>query len=113
MTEQEKKLFEQAVEFFNKKDYDKSKVLYEEIDRNPLFKAVAAEEDRSHMNVCFVMENAELEKPFLKLCDEKGIVGIKGHRSVGGFRASIYNALPITSIHVLIDAMQEFAEKNK
>jgi phosphoserine aminotransferase len=65
------------------------------------------------MNVCFVAENPELEKPFLKLCDEKGIVGIKGHRSVGGFRASIYNALPITSIHVLIDAMREFAEKNK
>jgi phosphoserine aminotransferase len=59
------------------------------------------------------MENAELEKPFLKFCDERGIVGIKGHRSVGGFRASIYNALPITSVHALIDAMQEFAEKNK
>ena len=91
----------------------KAKALYEEIDRNPLFKAVAAEEDRSLMNVCFVAENPELEKPLLKLCDEKGIVGIKGHRSVGGFRASIYNALPITSIHVLIDAMREFAEKNK
>jgi len=91
----------------------KANVLYEEIDRNPLFKAVAAQEDRSYMNVCFVAENPELEKPFLKLCDEKGIVGIKGHRSVGGFRASIYNALPITSIHVLIDAMREFAEKNK
>ncbi len=91
----------------------KSKVLYEEIDRNPLFKAVCAVEDRSDMNVCFVAENPEHEKPFLKLCDEKGIVGIKGHRSVGGFRASIYNALPITSIYVLIDAMQEFAEKNK
>jgi len=90
----------------------KSKVLYEEIDRNPLFKAVCAVEDRSDMNVCFVAENPEHEKPFLKLCDEKGIVGIKGHRSVGGFRASIYNALPITSIYVLIDAMQEFAEKN-
>ncbi len=87
--------------------------MYDEIDRNPLFKAVCAVEDRSDMNVCFVMENSELEKPFLKLCDEKGIVGIKGHRSVGGFRASIYNALPITSVHVLIDAMQEFQEKNK
>lgn len=96
-----------------KENEAKAKVLYEEIDRNPLFKAVAAEEDRSYMNVCFVAENPELEKPFLKLCDEKGIVGIKGHRSVGGFRASIYNALPITSIHVLIDAMREFAEKNK
>ena len=86
----------------------KSRVLYEEIDHNPLFKAVCAVEDRSDMNVCFVAENPEHEKPFLKLCDEKGIVGIKGHRSVGGFRASIYNALPITSIYVLIDAMQEF-----
>lgn len=96
-----------------KENEAKAKVLYEEIDRNPLFKAVAVPEDRSYMNVCFVAENPELEKPFLKLCDEKGIVGIKGHRSVGGFRASIYNALPITSIHVLIDAMREFAEKNK
>lgn len=91
----------------------KARVLYEEIDRNPLFKAVAAVEDRSKMNVCFVMENPELEKPFLKLAEERGIVGIKGHRSVGGFRASIYNALPISSIYVLIDVMQEFAEKNK
>ena len=96
-----------------KENIAKSKVLYEEIDRNPLFKAVAVPEDRSDMNVCFVATNPEHEKPFLKLCDEKGIVGIKGHRSVGGFRASIYNALPITSIYVLIDAMQEFAEKNK
>jgi phosphoserine aminotransferase len=91
----------------------KAKALYTEIDRNPLFKGVCAVEDRSHMNVCFVVENPEHEKPFLKLCDEKGIVGLKGHRSVGGFRASIYNALPITSVHVLIDAMQEFQEKNK
>ncbi|MFC0518404.1 3-phosphoserine/phosphohydroxythreonine transaminase [Mucilaginibacter angelicae] len=91
----------------------KARVLYEEIDRNPLFKAVAALEDRSKMNVCFVMENAELEKPFLKLAEERGIVGIKGHRSVGGFRASIYNALPISSIYALIDVMQEFAENNK
>ncbi|HEX3385668.1 MAG TPA: 3-phosphoserine/phosphohydroxythreonine transaminase [Mucilaginibacter sp.] len=91
----------------------KAKALYTEIDRNPLFKGVCAVEDRSHMNVCFVVENPEHEKPFLKYCEEKDIVGIKGHRSVGGFRASIYNALPITSVHVLIDAMQEFQEKNK
>src|SRR5476651_822333 len=89
----------------------KASVLYEEIDRNPIFKAVCAVEDRSRMNVCFVTENPEHEKPFLKICDDKGIVGIKGHRSVGGFRASIYNALPITSVYVLIDAMQEFAER--
>ena len=91
----------------------KAKALYTEIDRNPLFKGVCAVEDRSHMNVCFVVENPEHEKPFLKYCEEKGIVGLKGHRSVGGFRASIYNALPITSVHVLIDAMQEFQEMNK
>lgn len=91
----------------------KARVLYDAIDANPLFKAVAAPEDRSNMNVCFVMENPELEKPFLKLCDERGIVGIKGHRSVGGFRASIYNALPLSSILVLVDVMNEFAESNK
>jgi phosphoserine aminotransferase len=91
----------------------KAAVLYEEIERNPLFKPVCAVEDRSHMNVCFVCENPEHEKPFLKLCDEKGIVGVKGHRSVGGFRASIYNALTINSVYVLIDTMREFAEKNK
>jgi phosphoserine aminotransferase len=102
-----------GVEAIEKENDAKAKVLYEEIDRNPLFKAVAATEDRSHMNVCFVAANPEHEKPFLKLCDEKGIVGLKGHRSVGGFRASIYNALPITSVYVLIDAMQEFAEKHK
>lgn len=91
----------------------KAAALYEEIDRNPLFKSPCAVEDRSRMNVCFVMENKELEKPFLKLAEERGMVGIKGHRSVGGFRASIYNALPITAIHSLIDVMQEFAETVK
>jgi len=102
-----------GVEAIEKENDAKAAALYTEIDRNPLFKGVSATEDRSKMNVCFVVENPEHEKPFLKLCDEKGIIGIKGHRSVGGFRASIYNALPITSVHVLIDAMQEFAEKNK
>jgi phosphoserine aminotransferase len=102
-----------GVEAIEKENIAKARVLYEEIDRNPLFKGVCETGDRSHMNVCFVMENPEYEKPFLKLCDDKGIVGVKGHRSVGGFRASIYNALPITSVYVLIDAMQEFAEKNK
>ena len=102
-----------GVEAIEKENIAKARVLYEEIDRNPCFKPVCAVEDRSHMNVCFVMENPELEKAFLKLCDEKEIIGIKGHRSVGGFRASIYNALTINSVYVLIDAMREFAEKNK
>ena len=91
----------------------KAKAIYKEIDRNPLFKGVCAVEDRSVMNVCFVLEKPELEKLFLKFAEERDLVGIKGHRSAGGFRASIYNALPITSIHALVDAMQEFAEKNK
>jgi phosphoserine aminotransferase len=102
-----------GVEGIEKENNAKANALYTEIDRNPLFKGVCVLEDRSHMNVCFVVENPEHEKPFLKYCDEKGIIGIKGHRSVGGFRASIYNALPITSVHVLIDAMQEFQEMNK
>ncbi len=102
-----------GVEVIEQENITKARVLYEEIERNPIFKPVCAVEDRSNMNVTFVMENAELEKPFLKLCDERGIIGIKGHRSVGGFRASIYNALPITSVYALIDVMQEFAESNK
>lgn len=96
-----------------KENTSKSDALYREIDRNPLFKGTCNTEDRSRMNVCFVMENPELEKPFLKFAEDRDIIGIKGHRSVGGFRASMYNGLPITSVHVLIDAMQDFAEKHR
>lgn len=102
-----------GVAVIEKENEAKAKAIYAEIDRNPLFKGVCAVEDRSIMNVCFIMEKPELEKPFFKLTEERGLIGIKGHRSAGGFRASIYNALPITSIHALVDAMQEFAEKNK
>lgn len=96
-----------------KENITKANALYKEIDRNSLFKGTCAVEDRSRMNVCFVMENPELEKPFLKLAEENGIEGIKGHRSVGGFRASMYNALPITSVHALIELMQTFEENHK
>jgi len=99
-----------------KENKAKANALYAEIDRNPLFKGTCAVEDRSRMNVCFVMENPELEKSFAKFADENGFEGLKGHRSVGGFRASMYNALPITSVHALIDLMQTFEEiqnKNK
>lgn len=95
-----------------KENKAKAQALYAEIDRNSLFKGTCAVEDRSRMNVCFVMENPELEKPFLKFADENGFEGLKGHRSVGGFRASMYNALPITSVHALIDLMQTFEEKH-
>lgn len=96
-----------------KENIAKSDALYKEIDRNPLFKGTCNREDRSRMNVCFVMENPELEKPFLKFVEDRDIIGIKGHRSVGGFRASLYNGLPITSVHVLIDAMQDFELKHQ
>lgn len=101
-----------AMEKINKK---KAGILYAEIDRNPLFVGTCAVEDRSLMNVCFVMsaEYQELEGEFLKFAQERGMDGIKGHRSVGGFRASIYNAMPIESVQALIDCMQEFEKNHK
>lgn len=100
-----------GVDAIEKENMTKANALYREIDRNKLFKGTAAVEDRSRMNVCFVMEDTSLEKEFLKFAEDRGIVGIKGHRSVGGFRASIYNALPLGSVHFLVDTMQEFEQK--
>lgn len=91
----------------------KAKLLYDEIDRNPLFKGtVTCVEDRSLMNICFVMNDGKetLEDEFAKFAASKGMVGIKGHRSVGGFRASTYNAMPIESVQALVDCMSEFAK---
>jgi phosphoserine aminotransferase len=92
----------------------KAAILYNEIDRNKLFVGTAAKEDRSLMNVCFVMneEYKNLEEEFLEFAKKKGMIGIKGHRSVGGFRASIYNAMPIEGVQALVDTMKEF-EKMK
>jgi phosphoserine aminotransferase len=89
---------------------EKAAILYSEIERNKLFKGTAAVEDRSIMNVCFVMndEYKDLEKEFGDFAASKGMVGLKGHRSVGGFRASIYNAMPRESVVALIDCMKEF-----
>lgn len=103
-----------GVAAMEKRDLEKAAVLYDEIDRNKLFRGTVAEEDRSIMNVCFVMnpDYAELEKEFFDFATSKGIVGIKGHRSVGGFRASLYNALPLESVKVLVDAMKEFEAKH-
>ena len=96
-----------------KMNKEKAGILYNEIDRNKLFKGTAAVEDRSLMNICFVMndEYKELETEFYKFATEKGMVGIKGHRSVGGFRASTYNALPKEDVEVLVACMQEFEKK--
>ena len=90
---------------------ERADLLYGEIDRNKLFRATIADpEDRSYMNICFVMndEYKELEADFMKFATERGMVGIKGHRSVGGFRASCYNAMPLESVQALVDCMQEF-----
>jgi phosphoserine aminotransferase len=90
----------------------KAALLYQEIDTNPLFIGTVAKEDRSKMNVCFVMNNPALEEAFLTFTKQKNIVGIKGHRLVGGFRASLYNALPISSVEILVQAMKEFATQH-
>jgi len=103
-----------GVEAIEKINAQKAKLLYDEIDRNKMFVGtVTAVEDRSRMNVTFVMapEFVEKEKEFLDLASSRGMVGIKGHRSVGGFRASIYNAMPIESVKALVDVMKEFESK--
>ncbi len=84
----------------------KAELLYNEIDRNPLFKGAAVKEDRSTMNVTFLLTNPEHTETFDKMWKEAGISGLPGHRSVGGYRASIYNSMPIESVQVLVDVMQ-------
>jgi phosphoserine aminotransferase len=97
-----------------KKNIAKAELLYNAIDNSKIFVGTAAKEDRSRMNICFVMkpEYKELEADFQKFASERGMVGIKGHRSVGGFRASTYNALSIESVQALVDCMQEFEKLN-
>ena len=97
-----------------KRNIAKAELLYNAIDSSKIFIGTAAKEDRSRMNICFVMkpEYKELEDAFQKFASERGMVGIKGHRSVGGFRASTYNALPIESVQALVDCMQEFEKQN-
>ncbi|MBR5824800.1 MAG: 3-phosphoserine/phosphohydroxythreonine transaminase [Paludibacteraceae bacterium] len=104
-----------GLEAMNKINVEKADLLYNEIDRNSMFVGTAAKEDRSIMNVCFVMApgHEDKEKAFMEFAKERGMVGIKGHRSVGGFRASIYNACPIESVKALVACMQEFEAANK
>ena len=90
---------------------EKAALLYDTLDSLPIFRPTVAKEDRSKMNVVWVMDNVELEKEFLSVCKENGMVGIKGYRTVGGFRASLYNALPISSVRTLTDLMKDFANK--
>ena len=102
----------EAIHEINRK---KAELLYGEIDRNSLFVGTAAPEDRSLMNVCFVMApgKEELQDEFMAFAKERKMVGIKGHRSVGGFRASLYNACPIKDVQALVDCMKEFEELKK
>lgn len=99
-----------GVEAMDKRARERADMLYAEIDRNKLFRGTVAEEDRSVMNICFVMnpEYAELEKPFMEYATAQGMVGIKGHRSVGGFRASCYNAMTVEGVQALIQCMKDF-----
>ena len=99
-----------GLEAMDKLAQQRAEILYSEIDRNKLFRGTVKEEDRSVMNICFVMndEYAELEKPFFEYATSKGMVGIKGHRSVGGFRASCYNAQTIEGVSALVQCMKEF-----
>jgi phosphoserine aminotransferase len=93
----------------------KAKLLYDEIDRNPLFRGTVEKEDRSLMNICFVMAEGkeDLAPAFMEYAKSKGMVGIKGHRLVGGFRASCYNACPMEAVEALVACMQEFEQMQK
>ena len=93
-----------------KRNNQKAALLYNAIDNSSIFNATAEKEDRSKMNVCFVMEDQALEKKFLDFAKENNIYGIKGHRLVGGFRASLYNALPLSSVQYLVEKMKEFED---
>jgi len=94
-----------------KRNFKKAQLLYDTIDSLPIFKGTVAKEDRSKMNACFIIEDADLEKEFLSVCQEENMIGIKGHRTTGGFRISMYNALPYESVKAFTDMMKYFAEK--
>ena len=98
-----------AIEEINER---KANLLYSELELNPVFQGIAIKEDRSLMNATFEITDEELKEPFEKACSEAGINGIKGHRSVGGYRASLYNALTLDSVGVLVDIMSELERKN-
>ncbi|SET28268.1 3-phosphoserine/phosphohydroxythreonine transaminase [Prevotella sp. kh1p2] len=102
-----------GVKEMDRRAHERADILYNEIDRNKLFHGTVNEEDRSLMNICFVMndEYKELEKTFFDFATERGMIGIKGHRSVGGFRASCYNAQTVEGVQALVTAMKDFEAK--
>ena len=99
-----------GVAVIEKENNAKTKLFYDTLDALPLFKAPVAREDRSKMNAVFVLQDEALEKEFLELCKKENMIGVKGHRSVGGFRVSMYNALPIESVKAFTDLMKHFAK---
>ena len=101
-----------GIAWIEKINRQKADLLYNEIDRNSLFVGTTAIEDRSHMNACFLTTKPELEVEFDKMWNDANISGIRGHRDVGGYRASLYNALPLESVQVLVDVMQHFEKNN-
>lgn len=100
-----------GIEAIEKENEKKAQLMYSEIDLNPLFKGFATKEDRSFMNATFTLENDALKDTFDTMCREAGISGLNGHRSVGGYRASMYNALPLESVQVLVEVMSELESK--
>lgn len=104
-----------GVKEIERRNKEKAALLYDEIDRNSLFRGTVEKEDRSLMNICFVMTEGheDLADEFFKFATERGMVGIKGHRLVGGFRASCYNALPKESVEALVKCMQDFEQLHK
>jgi phosphoserine aminotransferase len=99
-----------GISAIEKENKAKAELMYGEIDRNPLFDGFAATEDRSSMNATFTLNDASLKDSFEAMAKEAGLNGINGHRSVGGYRASMYNALPIESVQVLVDVMKTLEE---
>ncbi len=100
-----------GVAVMEERNNTKAKLFYDTLDSLPLFKGPVTKEDRSKMNAVFIMEDAALEKDFLEECKANGMIGVKGHRSVGGFRVSMYNALTIDSVKSLTDLMKDFAKR--
>lgn len=101
-----------GVPVMEKRNNEKAALFYDTLDALPVFKGTVAKEDRSKMNACFVMTDTALEPQFAAFAKEEGMIGIKGHRTTGGFRVSMYNALPLESVEALCDAMRHFAQKN-
>jgi phosphoserine aminotransferase len=99
-----------GVDVIEKVNNRKAALMYNTIDSLPVFRGTVAKEDRSKMNVCFVTDPA-IEKEFIDLCVQEGMVGVKGHRNSGGFRISLYNALPLESVEAITDLMKDFAQK--